>query len=116
MDTLSAFAMGQANRGKESKVFDWDRAAEILRSKGVMNAEAGLEGDMEYTGGSILREGKPTPADDTYVFLSSTWATPILVFDRTELECWRMESETPGWNADTYWPESARKILSGDAL
>ena len=24
MDTLSAFALGEANRGKEEKVFDWD--------------------------------------------------------------------------------------------
>ncbi len=27
MDTMSAFARGEANRGNELKVFDWDKAA-----------------------------------------------------------------------------------------
>ena len=31
MNTLSAFAMGAANRGKELMVFDWDKAAKLIK-------------------------------------------------------------------------------------
>ena len=33
MDSMNAFMMGQANRGKELMVFDWDRAATIIKDK-----------------------------------------------------------------------------------
>lgn len=114
MDTLTAFAMGQANRGKEMMVFDWHRAAEILRERSASYASAGLAGDMEWTGGAILADGKPVPREETYTYLSSTWATPILVVDGDEVPCFRMESEVPDWGSGTYWPDSALKILTGD--
>ncbi len=58
MDTLSAFAMGQANLGRPHKVFDWKKAAEIIRDEKPNRASAGLAGDWEYTGGDIYRDGK----------------------------------------------------------
>ena len=81
MDSISAFAMGEANRGKPAKVFDWDRAARRIKETGATHAAAGLSGDWEWTGGDILRDGKPIPEDDTYVYLASTWATPELQID-----------------------------------
>jgi hypothetical protein len=57
------------------------------------------------------RDGKPVPEDDTYVYLASTWATPELDIDGDVIECYRMQSETPGWDSGTYWPESARALL-----
>lgn len=114
MDTMSAFAMGMANRGRESRVFDWDKAALLLRERGVQSAEAGLSGDMGWTGGVILRDGKPLDRSETYTYLASTWAIPIIVIDGEEIECWRMESATPEWDSDTYWPDSARAIFAGD--
>ena len=33
MDTLKAFAMGDANRGKEQMVFDWDKAASLRKRR-----------------------------------------------------------------------------------
>lgn len=111
MDTMSAFIRGQANRGKPSMVFDWNRAAQIIKERGAKSASAGLEGDWEWTGGTILTDGKPTPHEDTYVFLASTWATPQLEVDGETIECYVMADQTPGWNSGTYWPDSALTIL-----
>lgn len=109
MDTMSAFAMGQANRGKESMIFDWDKAATIIKERGAKNASAGLAGDWEYTGGDILIDGKIP--DDSSCYLSSTWATPELEIDGEIIDCYKMRTETDGWDSGTFWPESARKIL-----
>lgn len=113
MDTMSAFAMGQANRNKELKVFDWDKAARLLCERSAANAVAGLASDMEWTSGTILRDG--AIVDDSYTYLASTWATPVLVIDGEEIDCYRMESECPAeWTGDkakVVWPESARVIF-----
>lgn len=113
MDTLSAFAMGQANRNKELKVFDWHKAAKLIKESGSKNASAGLSGDWEWTGGEIFRDGKPVPKEDTYTYLASTWATPELMHDGEMIDCYLMQSQTPGWDEDTYWPDSALAILEG---
>ena len=112
MDSLSAFAMGQANRGKEMMVFDWDKAARLIKEQNAQNASAGLAADWEYTGGAILADGRLVPQDDTYVFLASTWAIPELQIDCEMVDCFKMQSETPGWDSETYWPESALAILA----
>lgn len=114
MDTMSAFLMGQANRGKELMVFDWDRAAEIIRDKKPKWAVAGLQHDMEWTSGPIYEDGLPVTDSDTY--LSSTWATPILEIkigdEVEEIPCFRMQHEVPEWGSDTNWPHSAMEILA----
>ena len=109
MDTWSAFQMGEANRGKELKVFDWDKAARLIKEHNAKEASAGLEMDWEWTGGEIFRNGKPVL--DSYTYLSSTWATPELEIDGEVFDCYTMQSETDGWDYDTKWPESAIKIL-----
>lgn len=111
MDTLTAFAIGQANKHKELMVFDWIKAAEILKERNTLNAYAGLSGDWEWTGGEILRDGKIP--DDTYTYLVSTWAKPELVIDGEVIECYKMQSETNGWDEDTFWPDEAKKIYFG---
>lgn len=113
MDTISAFANGMANRGKEMKVFDWNKAATLIKERNATSASAGLAGDWGWTGGDILRDGKPVPADDTYTYLASTWATPQLDIDGEVIDCYVMESATDGWDAGTYWPSSALAILTG---
>ena len=112
MDTMTAFAMGQANQGKELKVFDWEKAAQVIRERKANHACAGLSGDWEWTGGDILRDGKPVPIEDTYTYLASTWATPELEVDGDIVSCYRMQSETPGWDSSTYWPPEALEILN----
>lgn len=111
MDTLSAFAMGSAHRDNELMVFDWIKAAEIIKERKPQEAIAGLSSDMEWTSGEIWANGAPVPRDETYVFLASTWATPVIMIDYEEIDCYKMQSETPGWDSDTYWPQEALAVL-----
>lgn len=111
MESAKAFAMGDLNRDRPLRVFDWDKAATIIVSKRATSAEAGLRGDWEWTGGEILADGEPVPVEDTYTYLGSTWAVPELVVgEEAPIPCWRYADET-GWDAHTYWPESALRIL-----
>lgn len=110
MDSFKAFAMGEANRGKELMVFDWDKAARIIKERGATTASAGLRFDWDWTGGLILCDGKPYNDGSTY--LASTWAVPELDIDGDVMPCYRMQSEVPNWGADTKWPESALAILN----
>lgn len=91
MDTMQAFARGAASRGKELMVFDWDKAATLIREKNVKEASAGLHSDWEWTAGPILADGEPVPRENTHVYLASTWATPELELDGEDLvDCYRM--------------------------
>lgn len=110
MDSMSAFAMGEANRGKPLMVFDWHKAARLIKERGARSASAGLSGDWEYTGDAILEDGEPL--ESGYTYLSSTWAEPELVIDGGDpIPCYIMEDETE-WDHNTFWPESALEILS----
>lgn len=112
MDTMQAFMRGQASRGDPMRVFDWDEAARRIRDKKPRVASAGLGGDWEYTGGTIYRNDKPVDKDDTYTYLASTWAVPELDLDGEVDPCWKWQKDSPGWDAKTYWPESALEILN----
>lgn len=111
MDTMMAFAMGEANRGREMKVFDWDKAAKLIAERKPEYAEAGLFEDWEWTGGTIYEDGEPV--FNEYTYLASTWATPVLKLDGEIIDCYVMESETE-YDSDTKWSESALKILRGE--
>lgn len=111
MDTLSAFIRGQASKGHPERVFDWVTAAQIIVNARITEAEAGLEGDWEWTGGKILTRGQPVPARDTYTYLSSTWAIPMLsICGEGYLPCWIWQADTE-WDSDTYWPDEALAII-----
>lgn len=110
MKTSLAFLRGQANRGKEMMVFDWVKAAQIIKELQPKEACAGLEEDWEYTGGRIFVDGKPYMND--YTYLASTWATPQLLVEGKLFDCYVMESETPDWGAYTQWPRIALDILN----
>lgn len=45
MNTIAAFIMGEANRGNELKVFDWDKAARLIKERKPDYASAGLDED-----------------------------------------------------------------------
>ena len=109
MDTISAFSRSMENRGKETMVFDWHKAATQIKESGAKNAKAGLGGDWEWTGGDILVDGKIP--EYTYTYLASTWATPELDLGGDIIECYKYESKTDGWGAKTFWPQSAKDIL-----
>lgn len=90
-------------------VFDWDKAARIIRERKPKIASAGLHDDWEWTGGTIFENGKPV---EEYTFLASTWATPEIAIDGEIIDCFIMKHETK-WNEGTKWPKSALDILNG---
>lgn len=112
-----------SNRGKEAKVkgnkqmyFDWDKAATIIKNHFEkhkdLTAEAGLQGDWDYTGGGIFREGKPT--NENYTFLKSNWAIPTLLLswddkDQEEIECYTVEETR--FESDSKWDETSLNLL-----
>ena len=110
MNTLEAFANGEAHRGCEAMVFDWNKAAKIIRERKPIIAYASLKNDWEHTGGVIYASGRVIKG--SYTFLKSTWATPLLIIDGEIIDCFVMESETK-WNENTKWPKSAIDILLG---
>ena len=111
MDTALAFALGEMNRGKELMVFDWIKAAKIIKERNPIIASAGLRDDWEWTGGTIYENGKIVK--DCYTFLASTWAVPELDIDGEIIECYVMKHETK-FDAYTKWPKSALDILKAD--
>lgn len=111
MNSFMGFSMGEANREKKLMVFDWDKAAQIIKERKPEIANAGLCYNWEYTGGCIYENGKPFLDDNTY--LASTWAVPELQIDDCKvIPCYKMKSETPKWDASTKWPKSALEILN----
>lgn len=111
MDTWSAFAKGLAARHKESMVFDWDKAAELIRERKPKVVWAGLQDDWEWTGGIIYENGNIIK--DSHSYLASTWAVPQIDLDGEIISCYKMQSEAPDWHAKTRWPQSALSILEG---
>ena len=111
MDIMSAFAMGRAHMDQRMRVFDWHKAAELIREHKPSVAVAGLGDDWGETAGRIYQDGAPVPEERTCVYLASTWATPEIRLDNRVEECWCWKDETE-WNAKTYWPESALAILN----
>ncbi|CAB3784569.1 hypothetical protein [Pararobbsia alpina] len=110
MDSMAAFAMGEANRGNERMVFDWEKAARLIAERKPEEASAGLQGDWDCTGDVIFRDGKPYLGG--YTYLASTWATPELDMDGDVVPCYRMESEVPDWDESTKWPEQVLPLLT----
>ena len=108
MDTLQAIAINNSTPDGNEKVFDWDKAAKIIKERKPETASAGLAEDWFWTGGTIYENGKPVKNE--YTFLASRWATPVLILDGEEIDCYQPKGYH-GWNEDTKWPESALKIL-----
>ena len=108
----------QFKGGCKMKVFDWDKAATLIKEKKPESAYAGLLEDMGYTVGHIYGDGKPDI--DDYTYLASSWATPVIVLyfskdhdlDGAYIPCYKMADEVPHWDAKTKWPESALNILT----
>ena len=103
-------------KGNTQKAFDWDKAAEIIKEKlkvhPDLKAEAGLQGDWDYTGGTIFKNGKPT--NDSYTYLCSNWAIPTLILswdgkEQEEIECLTDANER--FDSDTKWDEKSLAIL-----
>lgn len=95
-----------------TKVFDWDKAARIIRERKGETASAGLIEDWTWTSGVIWEDGKPVR--DDYTYLASFWATPVLKIGEDCIPCWTDKSKCR-FNEKTKWPEHAVKIVNGEA-
>ena len=101
--------------GKKRRVFDWDKAARLIRDRQPSVAEAGLAEDWNNTGGVIYEQGRPLGHGESYTYLSSFWATPLLVMDGDEAPCFTDDDDDDSDHSGDRWPESALAILRGDA-
>lgn len=100
--------------GQPYKVFDWNKAVDLLIEHSAQTAIAGLRHDLEWTSGTIFKDGKPLlePGDlDGVTYLASNWAMPILIIDGMEYECYvesrQLQELGKMWTAETYWPEES---------
>ena len=109
---MEMLAKGDAARaaGNPYKIFDWNKAAELIREHKPQEASAGLIEDWGYTGGVIFEDGEAVT--DRYTYLQSIWATPYLVMDGVKYECYVGEDDPHGWDSDTKWPDTALAILN----
>jgi hypothetical protein len=106
-DGFTVGAARAADAGHDqSREFDWDKAAKLIAQLKPKVAHAGLAEDWDYTSGVIWKGGKPVPKSETYTYLASNWATPLLVCDGKEIPCWKA-----GNNSGAYWPAPALKKL-----
>lgn len=94
------------------KVFDWDKAAQIIKERKPESADAGLMEDWFWTADCIYENGKPL-TEGSSAWLASFWATPVLKINSEIIMCYKTDSEAPEWSACTNWPESALQILMG---
>jgi hypothetical protein len=92
------------------RVFDWEKAANRIVETGATEAAAGLSEDWGMTGGPILEGGEIVSEGETYTFLASRWATPVLFLDGREEECWTLLDDST-YDESSYWPSDARRIL-----
>lgn len=103
-------------KGSTHKAFNWDKAAEIIKEKLKLHpnlvAEAGLQKDWAYTGGSIFENGKPV--NDSYTYLASNWAIPTLILswdgeEQEEIDCHIEQNDR--FHSETKWDETSLSIL-----
>lgn len=131
MDTFAAGILGMANRGREQMVFDWEKAANIIKdyleehNGEDIEIAASLRGNEGNTYGFIYSNGKFNTDDHGY--LASTWAKPqIVIFnyslndmyedEGTKIPCYKMQHEVPDWNASTWFPKEFTDILGLDTM
>ncbi len=98
---------------KHAMVFDWIKAATIIRDQQPTIARAGLRDDWKYTRGTIWRDGKPTLRKDKYTFLAYLWATTVLKLNSkaAAIECYQQYDELPNYDQSTFWPVEALAIV-----
>lgn len=89
-----------------SKVLDWERAADVCAAS-KEPVWAGLAEDWGYTSGMIW-DGEKQVRDYVYVF--STWATPVLVIgdeDGDGIECFKAATDSDSSDYPEWWGEEA---------
>lgn len=95
-------------------VFDWAKCAEIIASStDAEHVAAGLSEDLNCTCGTIWTKDDG-PILHHSAHLNSIWATPILIVDGEEMDCWLQEfceEHEQFKEFDNCWPDYALRIL-----
>lgn len=73
------------------KVFDWDKARQILSERGFPDADCGLEEDWGPTSGVLCADGKMIDPKECNAYLQSLWATPVIHIEDEVIECYKEE-------------------------
>lgn len=83
-------------KGIPGKMFDWDKAVDIINDENISNAAIGLAEDWFHTGAKILEDNKPIQKEDMRVFAFSDWATPCLYDYGSDIayECWKKRDDS----------------------
>jgi len=99
IDFMAPFAMPKPQKHDGgTRQIDWDKLHDyiILNQINLESVSAGLAEDWTYTSGDVWnKEQGFIPQEETYVYGSSTWATPSIevtdVNGNTEIfECWKL--------------------------
>lgn len=112
---IQGFTENVGGNSKDFKAFDWVKAAKLIKKTikkhpGLI-AEAGLQGDWNFTGGVIFEEGQPV--SESYTYLQSNWAVPCLLLSwdgecQREIECYESDGK---YNSDSKWCDESLQIL-----
>lgn len=108
LNTVRAmFFHGQINRHRCDLVFDWEKAARLIREKKPYIAHAGLEDSWEREYRKIYQGGLPVYSETFH----SPNKKPVLIMNSSEpIPCCKMEYDTNGMEP---WPREALDILEG---
>jgi len=102
----------------EIMVFDWHKAASIIKNRTPQQASVGLYSDLgytqggrgrsnstsvfaEFTGGHLYFNGAPVKMEDAHSFLVRSRSVPEIEVDGAVEECVIERSKTPGWGQTT---------------
>jgi hypothetical protein len=80
------------------KIFDWAKAAKLIKKYNADHAEAGLMEDWEMTSETIWCDNKPEREAGN--FLYSDWATPALQIGDALYRCYKYGEEITGWTKE----------------
>ena len=95
-------------------VFDWERAADLLRKRRPRAAYVSMVGKRERSTPVLIYKDGEIVHDSLYGWgYYDAFDTPTLLIDGDEIECFRLENTITTWALGDYWPESARRILKG---
>ena len=114
ISTLEALDAARAavSSGNTYRVFDWQKAARLIHKHMPAIAEAGLAEDWDKTETVIWCDDHPVMGGAAS--LASVWATPILVMDGLECDCYFVARFEPiGWEGRARWPDNSAKVALG---
>lgn len=96
---LGASAVATKPIGK-TKYMNWKKVQQIVDKNPNSVIYAGLQEDWNNTSGLIFARGEYY---DGYVYVASSWATPIVDVDGEEIECWTYEKTKEGSGRPSWW-------------